>query len=79
MSGTTRGTSGATTLGVRVPKYYYILWQESRPYIGTLGSNYILFGYLNPYTLNPYSTLMDPLERNPYGTRKGAISGHMGA
>ena len=38
-------------------------------YIGTLGPKYILFGYMEPYTLKPYGTLNGALEgtleRNP--------------
>ena len=39
-----------------------INWPYSKPYLGTLGPKYILFGYMEPLiiTLNPYGT---PIER----------------
>ena len=38
--------------------------------MGTSGPEYILFGYMDPYTLNPYTG-------TPYGTLKGTLFRYM--
>ena len=42
---------------------------DAAPYIGTLGPKYILFGYMDPYTFNPYRALILTLN--------GTLFGHM--